>query len=69
MYADPTDHAFITFRKWAGEDVDTMFQIVAKQIKLGLYRLISVNASKHSFIVVCVSEKSLDEFPEEAWEI
>ncbi len=57
---------FITFRKWFTMDVNEMLVKVAGHVEMGLYQIISVNASKHSLVVVCVSDKKIEEFPEGA---
>lgn len=62
MNAEPT--SFITFRKWFVLDINEMLIKVAGHVEMGLYQIISVNATKHSLVVVCVSNKKLEEFPE-----
>lgn len=59
---------FITIRKWcATKDVDWVLLQVARHVEQGLYRITSISASKHSFVVVCDTEKQLkdlgDAFP------
>jgi hypothetical protein len=46
--------------------VEKAFLAVAKHVKDGLYKLVSVNASAYSFVVVCEVQVSADEF-EAAW--
>lgn len=67
MYADPTDAAFVTFRKWFSDDADAMLARVASHVQQKLYSVISLQLSKHSCVVVCASEKALEEFPEDAF--
>jgi hypothetical protein len=62
------DAGFITFRKWFSDDLDAMFLRVAKHVELGMYKLVSMSASEHSFVVVCVSDKKIEEFPRGSWE-
>jgi hypothetical protein len=57
------DAGFTTFRKWSWEGLDAMMIQVARHVQMGLYQLISVSASKHSFVVVCVSNKKIEDFP------
>lgn len=64
MYADA---GFITFRNWFKDDLDAMFLRVAKHVELGMYKLVSVSASKHSFVVVCISDKQIVDFPDGSW--
>jgi len=64
MNVDST--SFTSFRKWFRLDVNEMFVKVAGHVEMGLYRIISVNASKHSFVVVCISDKKIEDFPEGA---
>ena len=62
MYAEST--GFTTFRKWFRLDVNEMLMRVAKHVEMGVYQIISVNASTHSLVVVCISDKTIHEFPE-----
>ena len=66
MYADPNDKAFVTFRKWFGDDADAMLKRVASHVEQNLYSIISLQLSKHSCVVVCSSEKALEDFPDGA---
>ena len=57
------DAGFITFRKAFKDDLDAMLMRFANHVELGMYNLISVNASKYSFVVVCISNKQIKDFP------
>jgi hypothetical protein len=61
MYADSD---FRTLRKWFECDADEMLLKIAGHVRDGLYSLISLNASKHSFVVVCACSKNLEGLPE-----
>jgi len=58
---------FITFRKQSSLSVDRVLLEVAKHVEDGLYSIISISASKHSFVVVCGTKKTMaelgDSFP------
>jgi hypothetical protein len=63
-----TTHAntFTTLRKWIHEDVDAIIMRIAGHVQNGLYRLVAVQVSKHSLVVVCMYDKPLEEFPADA---
>ena len=63
MYSDPNNKAFVTFRKWFSDDADAMLKRVASHVEQRLYSIISLQLSKHSCVVICVSDKMLDDFP------
>ena len=63
-----SDRAFTNFRKWFQQDVDAMMTRVAGHVQTGLYSLVAVNASKHSFVVICISDLALEDFPDDAFE-
>ena len=63
MYADA---GFVTFRKWFEDDADAMLARVASHVEKGLYSIISLQLSKHSCVVICASEKEVEDFPEDA---
>lgn len=64
---DASDGAFITFRKWFQDDLDTMVARVNGHVQQGLYSLIAITASKHSVVVICASKLALEDFPDGAF--
>jgi hypothetical protein len=42
--------------------IDKLFAKVAKQVEDGLYTLISVNVTAYTFVVICASDVSSEEF-------
>lgn len=61
MYAD-TD--FPTLRERSECNADEMLLKAADHDRAGLYNLVSLNASKRSFVVYCICEKNTDGLPE-----
>lgn len=55
---------FISTRTWCAKDVNWVLLQVARHVEQGLYRIISISASKHSFVVVCASEKQCKDLSE-----
>lgn len=54
-------------RKWFALGVNAMLVRVAEHVQMGLCSIISISASKHSFVVVCACHKDREEFPEDAF--
>ena len=52
------DSDFGTMRTGTDDSVHAALQQCAKHVQQGLYRIISVNASEHSFVVVMSTELS-----------
>ncbi len=63
VYRGPNSD-FSILRKWFDKDVDWMLLKAASHIEMGLYRIVSISASKHSFVVVCICEKMMADFPD-----
>lgn len=63
MYADA---GFITFRKWFQDDADAMLKRVASHVEQGLYSVISLQLSKHSCVVICATDKNVEDWPEDS---
>ena len=55
------DSDFITFRKPYDCTIDQMLLLVARQVEVGLYSIISMSASVHQMTVVCACEKMQNE--------
>jgi hypothetical protein len=49
---------FITVRSGSEDPVEDVLLEVAKHVKEGCYKIVSISASKHSFVVVCSTELS-----------
>lgn len=47
-----------TFRKWFSCDVNELYLKVGDHVRQGLYTIISINASKHSFMIICATSKN-----------
>jgi hypothetical protein len=60
---------FKTMRASHQTTLDKLFVQIAKHVEEGLYRLISVSASAYSFVIICESDLTLDEFREVRLEI
>jgi hypothetical protein len=58
--------SFTTLRKWIDDDVDAVVMRIAGHVQNGLYRLVALQVSRHSLVVVCLCDKSLEEFPADA---
>jgi hypothetical protein len=58
--------SFTTLRKWIDDDVDAVVVRIARHVQNGLYRLVALQVSRHSLVVVCLCDKSLEEFPADA---
>lgn len=59
---------FSTIRKWFRLDINQLYLKVGDHVRQGLYEIIAINASKHSFVVICATSKKRDEFPDD-WTI
>ena len=55
---------FKTMRASHQTTLDKLFVQIAKHVEEGLYRLISVSASAYSFVIICESDLTLEEFRE-----
>lgn len=51
-----------TVRSGFPVSVDEIYVEIAKHVKAGLYRFVSVSVSAYSFVIVCISELNSDEF-------
>lgn len=49
------ENAFQTFRHWSQDSIDQLLIRVAGHLQAGHYSVISLNASKHSLVVICAS--------------
>ena len=58
---------FTAIRKWFAMSVDELYLKVGEHVRQGLYSIISINASKHSFMVICATTKDKNEFSEDCW--
>ncbi|KAB8542132.1 hypothetical protein FH972_025595 [Carpinus fangiana] len=56
------------YRKWLQYDVNYMLLRIASHVARDYYSLVSITASEHSFIVVCESDRKLDDFLDGAFE-
>jgi hypothetical protein len=53
-----------TVRKLSTASVDQMLIRVARHVEDGLYTIISLNMSKHSFVAVCAFNKNWEDMPD-----
>ena len=56
-------NAFTTLRKWMNDDVDGIVARIARHVQSGFYRLVALQVSKHSLVVICMCDKPFEEFP------
>ena len=54
---------FGVFRKFFDHDVNWMLKKVSSHVEAGMYRIVSMSASAHSMVVVCICDKKWEDMP------
>lgn len=55
---------FTVFRTWFYCEMDKFFSLVADRVRRGVFRVISLNATKHAVVITFATEKSREELLE-----